>query len=120
MSHGHSYLDHTLIQIARHILCATPQCFKILMTGEVKTCLKEDHTASHFLWKHREVRCMRAIQMARGLPETTDMISNLVDVWLIHCAPAYHCLTGGFEVNTTAHLGQGQRHRRFEPYPIAQ
>jgi len=88
MPHGHRYLDDTLIQIARDILDATPQCFKILMTSKVETGLKEDYTASHFLWKYHQVRCIRAIEMARGLPETADLVPHLVDVWLIHCAPA--------------------------------
>src|SRR5262245_29205753 len=119
MPHRHGYLYNTLIQIAGHITRTPPERFKILMTGEIQTYLEQYHPAPHFLWKRCEVRSLGTIQAARRLPETTGVIPNLVEIWLIRRLPAYHCLALRRDIRTRAHLWQGQRPSRFPPYSFA-
>src|SRR5437879_1017435 len=118
MPHRHGYLDNTLIQIAGRITRTTPEGFKILVTGEVQTCLKQYYPSSYFLWEHCEVRSLGAIQEARRLPELTGIVSNLVDIRLIRRLPAHHRLALRRNSRACARLWQSQRPSRFPPYPL--
>src|SRR5262245_578321 len=104
MPHRHCYLDNPLIQIAGRVTRTTPEYFKILVTGEVQPCLKQYHTTSHFLWEHCEVRSMGSIQAAHRLPETTGVVSNLVDIRLICRLPAHYRLALRRNIRARAHL----------------
>src|SRR5262245_20379607 len=104
MSHCHGYLDNTLIQIAGPITRTPPERFKILMTGEVQTCLEQYHPTSHFLWKRCEVRGLGTIQAARRLPDLTGVVPNLVEIRLIRRLPAHHYLALRCDIYARAYL----------------